>query len=173
MSSTHKIQSAVAEASTRSANLAPGRTLDVALVVIRLGLLIVFFAHGAQKLFGAFGGGGVSGTAAFFAALGAHPGTFWAVLGGVVEFFGALAVGLGLLTRLAAIGLALDMVGAIVLTSGDHGFFAEKAGGGWEINLILWCMSVALVLVGAGRYGVDGLLRPALGRRSRFAARVL
>jgi len=139
--------------------------IDVALLLLRLGLLIDFFVHGAQKLFGAFGGGGVSGTGAFFASIGANPGPMWALLVGLVEFGGAICVGIGLLTRLAAAAIAMDMAGAIALYNWPHGFFAETATGGWEINMIIIAMCLALVLAGAGRFSLDAMVLPSWQRR--------
>jgi putative oxidoreductase len=130
--------------------------------VLRAGLAMVFLVHGSQKLFGALGGGGISGTARYFASLGAHPGTLWAVLAALVEFGGGLAMALGLFTRLAASALAADMIVAIYLTNWHNGFFAEKAAGGWEINMILACMAVSLALTGAGRFACDHALATRL-----------
>ncbi|GAA2010955.1 hypothetical protein GCM10009839_01150 [Catenulispora yoronensis] len=139
------------------------RLADGAVLALRLGLAIVFVAHGSQKLFGMFGGGGISGTAKFFAFVGAHPGTFWAVVGGVAEFGGGLAVGLGLLSRAAAAVLAIDMVMAVVLYNADNGFFSEKATGGWEINMVLACMALSVALTGAGRVSADAVLHNRFG----------
>jgi putative oxidoreductase len=144
-----------ADTVSRSAPSTPSLRGALSPAVLRAGLAVVFLAHGAQKLFGAFGGGGISGTAQYFASLGAHPGTLWAVIGALTEFGGGAAMALGLLTRAAAAALALDMVLAIWLTNWGNGFFAEKAAGGWEINLILLCMAVSLVLTGPGRFACD------------------
>ncbi|HWU31937.1 MAG TPA: DoxX family protein [Marmoricola sp.] len=135
--------------------LTPTTRLDIALLMLRLGLLVDFFVHGSQKLFGAFGGGGVVGTGAFLASIGATPGPLWAVVVGLVEFGGAICVGVGLLTRFAAAAVALDMFTAIVLYNWPHGFFAETATGGWEINMLIIAMCVALVLAGPGAYSFD------------------
>ncbi|MFB7845305.1 DoxX family protein [Microbacterium sp. NPDC056052] len=138
---------------------------DVALLLLRLGLLIDFFVHGAQKLFGAFGGGGVAGTGAFLASLGANPGPMWALFVGLAEFGGAIGLGLGLFTRWAAAAIAIDMAGAIALYNGPHGFFAETATGGWEINMLIIAMCLALVLAGAGRLSLDAVLFQGWQRR--------
>jgi putative oxidoreductase len=130
--------------------------------VLRAGLAIVFLAHGSQKLFGALGGGGISGTAQYLASVGAHPGMLWAVLAAMVEFGGGLAMALGLFTRLAAFALALDMALAVYLTNWHNGFFAEKAAGGWEINMILICMAISVALTGAGRFACDHALATRL-----------
>src|ERR1700761_2754212 len=88
---------------------------DIGLGIGRVVLAWVFIYHGAGTLFGAFGGPGIHGMAAYFASTAhLHPGTFFAVLSGITEFFGGLAVGVGLLSRLAALGLFSDMVIAMV-----------------------------------------------------------
>ncbi|MFJ9900660.1 DoxX family protein [Streptomyces sp. NPDC091280] len=146
------------------------RTLIAAPAVLRAGLAIVFIAHGAQKLFGWLGGGGITGTGDYFASLGAHPGALWAVTAGLVEFGGGAAVAVGLLTRPTAALLAVDMFLAIILTNWENGFFAEKASGGWEINLVLICMAASLVCTGAGRFSVDRCIGARLAPGARAAA---
>ena len=132
---------------------------DVALFLLRGGLGVDFVAHGSQKLFSAFGGVGLNGTAKFFDSLGAHPGTLWAVVGGIVEFGGGIAMLLGVLVRLAGIGIAVDMLLAIALYNAGHGFFTETPTDGWEINYVIVCMALAVVLLGPGRYALATLLR--------------
>lgn len=132
---------------------------DVALFLLRGGLGVDFVAHGSQKLFGAFGGVGLSGTARFFDSLGAHPGTLWAVVGGIVEFGGGIAMLLGLFSRLAGVGIAVDMLLAIALYNAGHGFFTETPTDGWEINYLVVCMALAVVLLGPGRYALSTVLR--------------
>jgi uncharacterized membrane protein YphA (DoxX/SURF4 family) len=100
-------------------------------------------------------------------------GTFWALIGGLVEFGGGIALVVGFLSRLAAIAPAADMIGAVVLTNWSHGFFTEKPGSGWEINLILFCMAISVVLTGPGRFAVDALIRTRLVARRPGAARLL
>lgn len=131
---------------------------DASIVVLRIALAISFIAHGSQKLFGAFGGGGLSGTAEYMTSVGANPGMLSAIAAGVVEFGGGIAVGLGLAARPACLALAMDMVGAVILTNWDNGFFAEKASGGWELNLILFSAALSVALTGAGRISIDSLI---------------
>ncbi len=150
--------------------LAAGLHPHGAAAVLRAGLAIVFLAHGSQKLFGVLGGGGISGTAQYLASLGAQPSTLWAVLATLVEFGGGLAMVLGLFTRLAAFALAADMALAVYLTNWHNGFFAEKAAGGWEINMILACMAVSLILTGAGRFACDHALATRLPANRLFRA---
>ncbi len=123
---------------------------------IRLALGIIFMAHGSQKLFGWFGGGGLHGTAKSFADLGIKPELVWAVVVAIVEFFGGLAVICGLLTFWAASFLAITMIVAIIKVHWPNGFFLAKKG--YEYNLILLASSVSLMITGPGRLALDRLL---------------
>ena len=135
------------------------RQVDLALLVLRLAAGGTFMAHGGQKLF-VYGFGGVAGA---FASMGVPmPGVTGPAVA-LLEFFGGLALVVGLLTRLAALGLALDMLGAILLVRMAGGFFAPK---GIEFELLLFAVSLALLFAGAGSWSVDG----AIDRR-RFVAR--
>lgn len=126
---------------------------DVALLVLRVVLGTIFLAHGAQKLFGAFGGPGLKGTAGFFEQIGIKPGSVMAPLAALSEFGGGLLVLVGLLTPLGALAIAGTMVVAIAKVHGKNGFFAEN--GGYEYNLALIGVAATLVLAGAGAYSVD------------------
>ncbi len=124
-------------------------------VALRLVLGITMAAHGAQKLFGWFGGYGLQGTAGFFADhLGMKPGIFWATLAGSGEFFGGLLLILGLATRFAALNTAVVMLVAIV-TVHNSAFFMPA---GMEFALSLLAMSVALVISGGGALSADSAL---------------
>jgi putative oxidoreductase len=129
--------------------------------VLRLGLGAIFVAHGAQKLFGVWGGGGLSGTAAFFEQIGLGPAMPLAVLAGVVEFAGGLMLLAGAFTSIAALALTLDMLVAIWKVHAAHGFFldwrqAPDAGYGYEFNLALMAGLLCLALTGPGAVSVDG-----------------
>ena len=124
-------------------------------VALRLVLGLVMAAHGAQKLFGWFGGYGLQGTAGFFAdKLGLTPGIFWATLAGSGEFFGGLLLILGLATRFAALNTAVVMLVAII-TVHNSAFFMPT---GMEFALSLLAMSVALVVSGGGALSADSAL---------------
>jgi putative oxidoreductase len=126
---------------------------DLALLVIRIVLGITFLMHGAQKLFGWFGGGGMTETVGMMRHLGlAHPVPF-AWLLGLVEFVGGFVLLIGFLTPLAAALLIGDMLVAIVQVHGKNGFFNTK--GGYEYNLNLIAMCLGLMLIGAGAASVD------------------
>ena len=124
-------------------------------MALRIPVGIIFAAHGAQKLFGWFGGHGLEGTAEIFVSVGLTPGYWMALLAGVVEFFGGLALVMGLLIRPAAAALAVAMLIAIAVHWGK-GFFA--ASGGYEYALALFAASAALLFSGGGRYSLDGAL---------------
>jgi putative oxidoreductase len=129
---------------------------DIALLVLRLVLGGVFVAHGAQKLFGSFGGPGIEGTAGFHEQLGIKPAKPMAILAGLAEFVGGILVIAGFLTPLAALALSVVMIVAIVKVHLENGFFA--ASGGYEFNLVLIAVAAALLLAGSGAYSIDAAL---------------
>jgi putative oxidoreductase len=143
------------------------RAVDVAALLIRGVLGFVFVGHGAQKLFGWFGGGGISGTTDFFTFIDLPAPHLMAVVVGLTEFVGGSLILVGLLTVPASLALVLDMVGAIATFNHAHGFFVESPNGGWELNFVLIGLLGALALVGAGSWSVDRAI--GLGR-SRAAA---
>ncbi|QYK06641.1 DoxX family protein [Shewanella zhangzhouensis] len=130
---------------------------SIAPLALRVPAGIIFMAHGAQKLFGWFGGYGIEGTGQWMASIGLEPGWLMAAMAGGAEFFGGLAILLGLLTRPAALVLAVTMVVAIVTVHLGNGLF--MANNGYEFGLALLAMSVSLVLSGSGRFGIDRLLQ--------------
>lgn len=125
-------------------------------LVLRVPVGIIFAVHGAQKLFGWFGGYGLEGTGQFFGSVGLNPGYLMALLAGAVEFFGGLALVLGLLVRPAAAALAGAMVIAIFAVHAGKGFFADK--GGYEYALALFAASLSLLFSGGGRGSADAVL---------------
>lgn len=144
------------------------------LAVLRLAVGAIFIAHGAQKLFPVWGGGGIAGTAAFFAQLGLSPAVPLAALVAVVEFFGGIMLVLGAQTVPAALALAIDMVVAIWKVHFANGFFinwtmAPGQGHGYEFNLTLLGALIALMLTGPGAFSVDG--QRARTAESRAAGR--
>lgn len=122
-------------------------------LAVRIPVGIIFVAHGAQKLFGAFGGYGLEGTGQFMASLGLTPGYLMALLAGSAEFFGGLALLFGVLVRPAAAALAFAMLVAIFSVHIGNGLFMDKNG--YEFGLALLAASVALLISGAGRLSVD------------------
>lgn len=126
---------------------------QLASLALRLPVGIIFAAHGAQKLFGWFGGYGLEGTGQFMASQGLEPGLFMALLAGSAEFFGGLALIIGLLVRPAAAILAFTMLIAGVVVHGANGLFLSN--GGFEFALSLFASSLALVSLGAGSLSFD------------------
>lgn len=129
---------------------------------LRIGAGVIFAAHGAQKLFGWFGGYGLQGTADWMASIGIEPGLPMAVMSGSAEFFGGLLLIIGLLVRPAAIVLAITMLVAIVTVHLSNGLFLSNNG--YEFGLALLVISLALVVRGAGSLSVDRLLRTQLAK---------
>ena len=128
------------------------KNIDRAALVLRLVLAAVFIGHGYQKLF-QFGIGGVTQA---FVGMGVPLATIAAPLISVLEFFGGIAILLGALTRVIALLLACDMLGAMLIVHIKGGFFAPK---GVEHVLANFAMALALVLIGAGAYSIDAMLR--------------
>ena len=126
---------------------------STAALVLRIPTGIILAAHGAQKLFGWFGGHGLEGTGQFMASIGLHPGVLMAFAAGSAEFFGGIALLLGLLTRPAAAVLAITMVVAIVTVHLQNGLFMSHNC--YEFALSLLAISAALVFSGGGRLSVD------------------
>ena len=133
---------------TTQANLAPA--------LLRVPVGIIFAAHGAQKLFGWFGGYGLEGTGQFMASMGLNPGVLMAALAGSAEFFGGLALIMGLLTRPAAALLAFTMLVALISVHLPNGLF--MANNGYEFALALLAASVSIAISGAGSLSFDRLI---------------
>jgi putative oxidoreductase len=122
-------------------------------LALRLPLGALFVAHGAQKLFGWFGGYGLEGTGQWMASIGLEPGVLMAALAGGAEFLGGLALILGLLTRPAALVLAVTMLVAIFSVHIGNGLFMSNNG--YEFGLALLAGTVSLLLSGGGRVSLD------------------
>jgi putative oxidoreductase len=145
-----------------------GPAVDIAVLVVRIALAWIFIYYGAAKLFGAFpesgGPHGIHETAIFMSQ-GAHlrPGEFFAVLAGVTELGGGIAMALGLCTRLAGLALFGDMVMAIITVTGAEGFNPTGSGTGYQLNVAIAALALVAVLIGAGRFSVDALIARAWG----------
>jgi putative oxidoreductase len=122
------------------------------LTILRVVVGLVFFVHGSQKLF-LMGFGGVAG---FLGALGVPAPGLFAVIVTLVEFFGGLALILGLFTRVAAVPLAVDMLAAILTVPLPYGFFTNNSG--YEFPLVLLAASIALAVDGAGEAALDNAI---------------
>lgn len=139
---------------------------DTGLLILRLVLGLTMAAHGSQKLFGWFGGGGISGTGQFFTASGYPAGDAMAVLAGLTETLGGLGLALGLLTPLAGAAIVGTLINAIAV-HGASAFFAPK---GIEYELLLIAGAAALALTGPGRLAVDRFLPVLRGHRLAHGA---
>jgi putative oxidoreductase len=127
--------------------------MDLAMLVLRVVVGGLFAAHGAQKLFGSFGGHGIAGTGQFFEGLGLRPGERHARLAGLGEFGGGLLLILGLLTPLGAAALIGVMTVAILTVHAAKGWQATE--GGYEYNVVLGAVAFALAAAGPGAWSID------------------
>ena len=128
----------------------------VAALILRVPVGLILAAHGAQKLFGWFGGHGLAGTAGYMSSIGMEPGYLMAILAGSAEFFGGLALVLGLLTRPAAVVAAFTMIVAIFSVHIGNGLFASNNG--YEYALTLLVVLVSLAIQGGGYLSLDNQL---------------
>jgi putative oxidoreductase len=128
-------------------------TADIALLLLRLTFGLLMAGHGAQKLFGLFGGPGLSATGKSFAALGYRPGDFYAGLTGVSELLGGLGLALGLVTPLAAAAVIGVMINALVLHS-PNGLYSPR-GDGMEYPLLITIVALTIAAIGPGRLALD------------------
>jgi putative oxidoreductase len=137
---------------------------NTATTILRLMLGVVFFAHGAQKMLGWFGGYGFSGTMGFFTGPMHIPPAF-AFLAISAEFFGGLGLILGLLTRIAAFGIAVNMLVAIATVHAPFGFFMNWSGAqkgeGFEYHLLVLAITAFLMIRGAGAFSIDSAIATA------------
>ena len=142
---------------------------SAATTILRLVLGVVFFAHGAQKMLGWFGGPGFSGTMGLFTGYLHIPAPF-AFLAIAAEFFGGLGLILGFFTRVAALGIAANMVVAIAMVHGTFGFFMNWAGTqkgeGFEYHLMALAVTAFLLIRGAGAYSIDRAIATASPSRA-------
>jgi putative oxidoreductase len=136
---------------------------------VRVVLAWIFTYYGAGKLFGWFSGPGLHRTAVYFAGTAhLHPGMFFAVLGGVIEFGGALSMALGLCTRLAGLALAGDQVMAMITVTWVNGINSLTNHPGYEFNMTLCVLALVMVVFGAGRLSADAVAqRHLLSVRAR------
>ncbi len=133
---------------------------DVSFTILRVVLGVVFFAHGAQKMLGWFGGYGFHGTMGFFEHMGMPAPVAFLII--CTEFFGGLGLIVGLLTRIAALGIGGEMIGAILMVHLQNGFFmnwfGNQKGEGFEYHLLVIAMAAALLVRGAGAFSADRML---------------
>ena len=147
---------------------------DFAITILRLALGVIFFAHGAQKALGWFGGYGFTGTMGFFTGVLHIPAAF-AVLAIAAEFLGGLGLIFGALTRVAAFGPFCNMIVAVAMIHHNFGFFMNwtgtQKGEGYEYHLLLLAASAFLMIRGAGAVSIDHLLSSPANRDARLQPR--
>jgi putative oxidoreductase len=130
--------------------------MSYGILLLRVVLGATMAAHGAQKLFGWFGGGGLAGTATGFAQLRYRAPLTMVLVAGLGEFGGGVLLATGLLTPLAAFALAVVMLNAIAVVHWRNGFWSAK--GGYEFNLLILAAAIAIAATGAGRFSLDALI---------------
>ncbi|MCM3339193.1 DoxX family protein [Paenibacillus sp. MER TA 81-3] len=130
---------------------------DYGLLLIRVIIGVTMMGHGAQKLFGWFGGYGVKGTGGWFESIGMRPGVAMALLAGMTELIGGLLFGLGLFTWVGAALIVGTMLVAIVKVHGANGYWVTQNG--IEYNVILVVTAIGVALIGAGSISLDALLQ--------------
>jgi putative oxidoreductase len=130
--------------------------LNIGLLLIRLVIGVLFIGHGAQKLFGWFGGYGLKGTGGWFESIGMKPGVTMALMAGLTELVGGLLFAVGLVTPLGGIMIAATMVIAIAKVHGANGLWSTSNG--YEYNLVLLAVTIGIALVGPGQYALDAFL---------------
>ena len=122
--------------------------IDASLLIVRVVAGVIFTAHGAQKLFGAFGGPGLNAVVEMMGPIG-----YLVTIG---EFFGGLGLIVGFLSRFSAASLTVIMLGAIALVHGKHGFFSQNNG--FEYNLALIGLLLPVVIAGPGQWAIGRFL---------------
>lgn len=135
----------------------------VAALILRVPVGLILAAHGAQKLFAWFGGYGLEGTGQWMASIGLEPGYWLAMMAGNAEFFGGIALAIGLLTRPAAVVAGFTMLIAIFSVHISNGLF--MANNGYEYVLTLLVVTVVLAIQGAGSFSLDNVLAKKLANK--------
>jgi putative oxidoreductase len=149
---------------------------NITALIARLAIGIVIFPHGAQKLFGWFGGYGYSGTMDFLTGT-VHLPSVLAVLVILIESIGALFVFTGFFTRLAALGVALQFLGVMFKIHWQNGFFMNWSGAqkgeGIEFFLLLLALSIILLITGGGKASIDAAITRRLYNKEKTAGKVI
>lgn len=130
--------------------------MDIALLILHVAVGLLFVGHGSQKLFGLFGGYGISGTGEYMESLGLRPGRLHAAAAGTAELTGGILLALGLLVPLAALLITGVMVTATLTEHRGKGLWVDS--GGFELPLVYVVVAFALAAAGAGKYSLDAAL---------------
>jgi putative oxidoreductase len=132
---------------------------DLGLLAARIGLAWIFIYYGAGKLFGAFNGPGIHRTSLYMSNVAhLHPGGFFAVVGGLIEFGGGISMALGLCARLGGLALVGDMVMAMITVTWATGINNSTNPPGYQLNLALAVLALVVALLGSGRFSLDALI---------------
>ncbi len=143
---------------------------DIGTTIVRVMLGVVIFAHGAQKMFGWFGGSGFDATMTRFTDIYGIPVVF-AFIAIMAEFLGGMGLIVGFLTRIASFGVSTSMLFAIIIVTGSEGFFINWAGRmpagdeGYEFQLLAIAMGVSVLVKGAGAFSIDRILYSRLAKK--------
>ncbi|MDG0809933.1 DoxX family protein [Cohnella rhizosphaerae] len=129
--------------------------MDTGLLIIRIVVGLLFVGHGAQKLFGMFGGYGPKGTGGWMESVGIKPGVAMAVIAGLMEFLGGALFTVGLFTPIAGVLIALAMIGAIKVHA-PNGVWSTANG--YEYPLVMLAIAIGVAFAGAGAYSLDSAL---------------
>jgi putative oxidoreductase len=124
--------------------------VDIGLLLIRLVVGLTFMGHGAQKLFGWFGGYGIKGTAGWMESIGMKPGVLMAIMAGAGEFIGGALFAAGVLTPVGAALIVITMLTAIFTVHGKNGYWVTQNG--FEYNFVLLVVAIGVALIGPGAY---------------------
>lgn len=130
--------------------------MNIGLLMIRLVIGLTFMGHGAQKLFGWFGGYGLKGTGGWLESIGIKPGVTMALLAGLGEFVGGALFAAGFLTPVASALIAITMLVAIVKVHSPNGYWVTQNG--FEYNFVLLVVAIGVALIGPGQYALDAIL---------------
>ncbi|WP_236343171.1 DoxX family protein [Paenibacillus plantiphilus] len=126
--------------------------MDIGLLIVRLVIGLLFIGHGAQKMFGWFGGYGLKGTGGWLESIGVKPGVLMAFMVALFEIVGGLSFALGLWLPVGAALIIITMIGGIVTVHGKNGLWATANG--YEYNVVLIAIAVGVALIGAGEYAI-------------------
>ncbi len=125
---------------------------DIAILALRIGVGVIFVAHGMQKILGVFGGSGIGGFAGMLKGLGFFAPLFWAWIAALAEGLGGLFLLLGIIPRISAGFIAIVMLVAIITVHAPKGFFLAQ--GGFEYNFLILLNCVAIMLTGGGKFSI-------------------
>ncbi|GIV90249.1 MAG: hypothetical protein KatS3mg055_2767 [Chloroflexus sp.] len=141
-------------------------TMDLGLLILQVVIGLLMMGHGAQKLFGWFGGQGLRATADWLASMGLRAPRFWALMAGLAEFGGGLLFALGLFHPIGPLAIIAVMIAAIALVHWSHGLWISN--GGSEYSLVLTVLALVMGLWQPGAYTLDRVLGIALPQPQTF-----